>query len=116
MFLFVICLGVSHAINTSDLTSNGNYSLLALTVLAEHAATLLDIVYNRTDEKDRVVLPFLQNLVTNVMPYVRTHVASNAPSYRAASALLMNISQYSYTRKSWKKEAFEQLFDVAFFH
>ena len=113
--LIIIWLGVSQAINPSDLANNGNYSLLALSVLAEHAATLLDIVYNRTDEKDRVVLPFLQNLVTNVMPYVRTHVASNAPSYRAASALLMNISQYSYTRKAWKKEAFEQLFDVAFF-
>ena len=111
----IVSLGVSHAINPSDLLHNGNYSLLALSVLAEHAATLLDIVYNRTDDKDRVVLPFLQNLVTNVMPYVRTHVASNAPSYRAASALLMNISQYSYTRKAWKKEGFEQLFDVAFF-
>lgn len=101
--------------NTADSTGNGNYSQLALSVLAEHAATLLDIVYNRTDEKDRVVLPFLQNLVTNVMPYVRTHVAANAPSYRSASALLMSISQYSYTRKAWKKEAFEHLFDVAFF-
>ncbi|CAF0867652.1 unnamed protein product [Adineta ricciae] len=105
----------TQSINTTDHNTSGNYSLLALSVLAEHAATLLDIVYNRTDEKDRVVLPYLQNLVTNVMPYVRTHVAANAPSYRSASALLMNISQYSYTRKAWKKEAFEQLFDVAFF-
>ncbi|CAF2527782.1 unnamed protein product [Rotaria sp. Silwood2] len=107
--------GVTQTNNTGDLINNGNFSYLALSVLAEHAAALLDIVYNRTDEKDRVVLPFLQNLVTNVMPYVRTHVSANAPSYRSASALLMNISQYSYTRKAWKKEAFEQLFDVAFF-
>jgi hypothetical protein len=49
------------------------------------------------------------------MPYVRTHVASNAPSYRSASMLLMNISQYSYTRKAWKKEVSEQLFDASFF-
>ncbi|CAF3354247.1 unnamed protein product [Rotaria sp. Silwood1] len=107
--------GVTQVNNTGDLTNNGNFSYLALSVLAEHAATLLDIVYNRTDEKDRVVLPFLQNLVTNVMPYVRTHVSANAPSYRSASTVLMNISQYCYTRKAWKKEAFEQLFDVAFF-
>mgnify|MGYP006933273347 CR=1 FL=1 len=106
---------MTHAINTSDITMNANSSFLALSVLGEHAATLLDIVYNRNEEKDRVVLPFLQNLVTNAMPYVRTHVATNAPSYRSASALLMSISQYSYTRKAWKKEAFEQLFDVAFF-
>jgi hypothetical protein len=105
-------LGVAQ---TSDHVTSGNNSLVALTVLAEHAATLLDIVYNRTDEKDRVVLPFLQNLVTNVMPFVRTHVSANALSYHSASDLLMNISQYSYTRKAWKKEAFEQLFDGAFF-
>jgi hypothetical protein len=49
------------------------------------------------------------------MPYVRTHVLSNAPSYRSASILLMNISQYSYTRRAWKKEVFEQLFDIGFF-
>jgi hypothetical protein len=49
------------------------------------------------------------------MPYVRTHVLSNAPSYRSASTLLMSISQYSYTRKTLKKEVFEQLFDPAFF-
>jgi len=49
------------------------------------------------------------------MPYVRTHVLSNAPSYRLASILLMNLSQYSYTKKAWKKEVFEQLFDAGFF-
>jgi hypothetical protein len=49
------------------------------------------------------------------MPYVRTHVLSNAPSYRSASILLMNLSQYSYTKKAWKKEVFEQLFDAGFF-
>jgi hypothetical protein len=27
----------------------------------------------------------------------------------------MNISQYSYTRRAWKKEVFEQLFDIGFF-
>jgi hypothetical protein len=88
---------------------------MALTILAEHAAKLLDTVYNLTDEKDRFVVPFLQNLVINVMPYVRTHVLSNAPAYRSASILLMNISQYSYTKKTWKKEAVEQLFDTSFF-
>ena len=88
---------------------------MALNILAEHAGKLLNIVYNQTDEKDRVVLLYLQNLVINLMPYVRTHVSSHAPSYRAASILIMNISQYSYTRKAWKKEVFEQLFDTSFF-
>jgi hypothetical protein len=88
---------------------------MALTILAEHAGNLLDKIYNQTDEKDRVVVPYLQNLVTNLMPYVRTHVLSNAPSYRSTSILLMNISQYSYTLKACKKEVFEQLFDIGFF-
>lgn len=88
---------------------------MALTILAEYAAKLLDTVYNLTDEKDRIVIPYLQNLVVNLMPYVRTHVLANAPSYRAASTLLMNISQYSYMKKTWKKEVFERLFDPGFF-
>ena len=92
-----------------------NVGRLALAILAEHAMTLVDIVNSISDEKDRVVLPFLQNLVTNVVPFVRTHVSVNAPSYRSASHLLMSISQYAYTRKAWKKEAFEHLFDPGFF-
>ncbi|CAF3374341.1 unnamed protein product [Rotaria sp. Silwood1] len=98
-----------------DNSQSMNSSLMALTILAEHAAKLLDIIYNITDEKDRIISPYLQNLVNNVMPYVRIHVIVNAPSYRAASTLLMNISQYSYTKKTWKKEVFEQLFDIGFF-
>ena len=92
-------------------SQSSNSSLAALTILAEYAAKLLDAV----DDKDRVVIPYLQNLIGNVMPYVRTHVLSNAPSYRSASALLMNISQYSYTKRAWRKEVFEQLFDPGFF-
>lgn len=88
---------------------------MALTILAEYAAKLLDTVYNLTDDKDRVVVPYLQNLVVNIMPYVRTHLLVNVPSYRAASTLLMNISQYSYMKKAWKKEVFEQLSDPSFF-
>ena len=96
-------------------SQSSNSSLSALTILSEHAAKLLDIVFNLTDEKDRLVIPYLQSLVTNIMPYVRTHVASNAPFYRSASTLLLNISQNSYTRKAWKKEVLEQLFDANFF-
>lgn len=105
------------SVNIDGLTfSPGMHSsLMALSMLAEHATTLLDIVYNITDEKDRVVVPYLQNLVANVMPYVRSHAHSNASAYRSASTLLMNISEYSYTRKTWRKEAFEQLFDASFF-
>ena len=105
------------SLNIDGLTpsSEMHSSLMALSILAEHATTLLDIVYNITDEKDRVVVPYLQTLVTNVMPFVRIHAQSNASAYRSASSLLMNVSEYSYTRKTWKKEALEQLFDASFF-
>lgn len=76
---------------------------------------MLEVVYNLADEKDRLVGSYLQNLISNVIPYVRIHNSLNAPSYRSASILLMSLSQYSYTRKTWKKEAFEQLFDACFF-
>ncbi|CAF1040873.1 unnamed protein product [Didymodactylos carnosus] len=112
--LLDVPIAVSQTMISFD-SSNTNYSLLALSILAEHAASLLDIVYSKIDEKERIVIPFLQNLVPNVIPYVKTHVQLNASSYRCASQLLMNLSQYSYTRKAWKKEAFEQLFDPSFF-
>jgi hypothetical protein len=99
-----------------DVSSSNNVSLMALSILAEHATILIDIVYNITDEKDRVVLPFVQTLVTHIMPYVRAHTPSNACAYRSVSNILMNMSHYVYTRKAWKKYAWEQLFDVNFFH
>jgi len=86
-----------------------------LTILSEHAPKLVDTVCNLTDEKDRLIIPYLQSLVTNVMPYVRTHNLSTASFYRSATNLLFNLSQYSYTKKTWKKEVLEQLFDTNFF-
>ena len=99
----------------TDTSQSKKASLNALTILAEHAAKLLDVVYNLTDDKDRVVLPYLQNLISNIMPYIRTHAVANMLSNRAASALLMNIAQYPYTRKTWKKDVVEYFFNVEFF-
>ena len=39
----------------------------------------------------------------------------NLPSYRACSQMLASISGYQYTRRSWRKEAFEMLMEAAFF-
>ena len=100
---------------STDTSQPSNSSLMALNILAENAAQLLDTVYNLTDDKDRAVIPYVQNLVVNLMPYFRTHVVSHASSYRAASTLLMNISEYSYMKKAWKREAFDHLFDPKFF-
>ncbi|ELU14591.1 hypothetical protein CAPTEDRAFT_134195 [Capitella teleta] len=94
-------------------TEGLQYSVQALVIIAELTATLLDVVY-RSEEKDRVV-PLLHNLMYNVFPYLKNHSPHNLPSFRACAQLLANLSEYQYTRKAWKKEAFELLLDSSFF-
>ncbi|XP_024216432.1 protein dopey-1 homolog [Halyomorpha halys] len=89
------------------------YSVGALTVLAQLLAPLLDVAFGN-QEKERVVT-LLINLMYNVTPYLRNHTPRNAGSYYACSQLLANLSSYQYTRKAWKKDAMELFFDLAFF-
>ncbi|TRY84642.1 hypothetical protein DNTS_001365 [Danionella cerebrum] len=76
-------------------------------------AHLLDMVFY-SDEKERVI-PLLVNLMHYVVPYLRNHSAHNAPSYRACIQLLSSLSGYQYTRRAWKKEAFDLFMDHTFF-
>ncbi len=78
-------------------------------------AKTLDIVY-KSDEKDRLVVPLLTNLMFNLWPYLKTHSIANKNNFRAASHLLMTLTVYPYTRKTWKKEVFEMLFENLYFH
>ncbi len=78
-------------------------------------AKTLDIVY-KSEEKDRLVIPLLMNLMSNLWPYLKTHSAANKNNFRSASHLLMTLTAYPYTRKTWKKEVFEMLFEGQFFH
>ncbi|KAM8952672.1 protein DOP1A isoform 2-T2 [Pelodytes ibericus] len=89
------------------------YSVHALTLLAEVLAHLLDMVFY-SDEKERVI-PLLVNIMHYVVPYLRNHSAHNAPSYRACVQLLSSLSGYQYTRRTWKKEAFDLFMDHNFF-
>ncbi|XP_053316061.1 protein dopey-1 [Spea bombifrons] len=89
------------------------YSVHALTLLAEVLAHLLDMVFY-SDEKERVI-PLLVNIMHYVVPYLRNHSAHNAPSYRACVQLLSSLSGYQYTRRTWKKEAFDLFMDPNFF-
>lgn len=41
--------------------------------------------------------------------------AHNASSYRACVQLLSSLSGYQYTRRAWKKEAFDLFMDSSFF-
>ncbi|XP_071956743.1 protein DOP1A-like isoform X2 [Antedon mediterranea] len=107
--------------NLKDTTASVNaknklysqYSVHALTILAELLALLLDLVYG-SDEKDKV-LPLLTSIMHNVTPYLRNHSAQNVASFRACTNLVASLSGYQYTRRSWKKDAFELLLDPAFF-
>uniref|UniRef100_A0A2K6GGD7 DOP1 leucine zipper like protein A n=1 Tax=Propithecus coquereli TaxID=379532 RepID=A0A2K6GGD7_PROCO len=81
--------------------------------LGEVLAHLLDMVFY-SDEKERVI-PLLVNIMHYVVPYLRNHSAHNAPSYRACVQLLSSLSGYQYTRRAWKKEAFDLFMDPSFF-
>jgi hypothetical protein len=49
--------------------------------------------------------------------YILLYIYSvaNKSNFRAASQLLNSLTVYPYTRKTWKKEVFEMLFDSMFF-
>ncbi|XP_074662898.1 protein DOP1A-like [Tubulanus polymorphus] len=93
---------------------SAHHSVQALALLAELIAPLLDVVYG-SDEKDRVV-PFLTtSIMYNVFPYLKHHSANNMRSFLAASQILASLSDYQYTRKAWKKDAFDLVMDTGFF-
>ncbi|XP_072437220.1 protein DOP1A isoform X3 [Chiloscyllium punctatum] len=98
---------------TSSITPSV-YSVHALTLLAEVLAHLLDMVFH-SEEKEKVI-PLLVNIMYYVVPYLRNHSAHNAPSYRACVQLVSSLSGYQYTRRAWKKEAFDLFMDPNFFH
>ncbi|KAJ7341697.1 hypothetical protein JRQ81_006417 [Phrynocephalus forsythii] len=103
---------LSPALETSSITPSV-YSVHALTLLSDVLAHLLDMVFY-SDEKERVI-PLLVNIMHYVVPYLRNHSAHNAPSYRACVQLLSSLSGYQYTRRAWKKEAFDLFMDPSFF-
>jgi hypothetical protein len=40
---------------------------------------------------------------------------ANVPSFRACCSLVSSLSSYQYTRKAWRKEMFELVFETNFF-
>ena len=61
------------------------------------------------------MVPLVSNIMYYIVPYLKNRTKHNAPSFRACSLLLSNISGYQYTRKAWRKDAFELLLDPTFF-
>uniref|UniRef100_A0A665VI94 DOP1 leucine zipper like protein A n=1 Tax=Echeneis naucrates TaxID=173247 RepID=A0A665VI94_ECHNA len=91
----------------------GKNSIRNAEFICQVLAHLLDMVFY-SDEKERVI-PLLVNIMHYVVPYLRNHSAHNAPSYRACIQLLSSLSGYQYTRRAWKKEAFDLFMDHTFF-
>ncbi|KAM3861725.1 protein DOP1B [Diretmus argenteus] len=89
------------------------YSVQALALLAEILAPLLDMVYH-SDEKEKAV-PLISRLMYYVFPYLKNHSAYNMPSFGAGAQLLSSLSGYAYTKRAWRKEAFELFMDPLFF-
>uniref|UniRef100_A0A8C4ZED7 DOP1 leucine zipper like protein B n=1 Tax=Gadus morhua TaxID=8049 RepID=A0A8C4ZED7_GADMO len=89
------------------------YSVQALALLAEILAPLLDMVY-RSDEKEKAV-PLITRIMYYVFPYLKNHSAYNMPSFGAGAQLLSSLSGYAYTKRAWRKEAFELFMDPLFF-
>lgn len=94
-------------------TSYAQYSVQALSVLAEFLAPVLDVVYV-SEEKEKVV-PLLSGIMFYVTPYLRNHRVHNAPSFRACSQLVSSLSGYQHTRKAWRRDALDLLLEPAFF-
>lgn len=100
-------------VSTFTSSSHAQYSVQALSVLAEFLAPVLDVVYV-SEEKEKVV-PLLSSIMFYVTPYLKNRRLHNVPSFRACSQLVSSLSSYQYTRKAWKKDTVELLLDPAFF-
>ncbi|KAJ8350171.1 hypothetical protein SKAU_G00253010 [Synaphobranchus kaupii] len=90
-----------------------SYSIQALALLAEVLAPLLDVAF-RSDEKEKA-LPLISRLLDYVFPYLKNHSTYNAPGFCASARLLRGLSEYSYTKRVWKREAFDLYMDPLFF-
>ena len=94
-------------------TIAASHAAAALAVLGKLLATLLDIIY-QSDEKEKL-LPLLNIVMYNLVPYLRSHTTSNMPLLRAGSGLLASLSEYPFTRRAWRKDGMELLLDPSFF-
>jgi hypothetical protein len=74
------------ATETAETSIVAVHATAALTVLGKLLATLLDIIY-QSDEKEKL-LPLLNIVMYNLVPYLRSHTLSNLPLLRAGSGLL----------------------------
>ncbi|VDM33428.1 unnamed protein product [Hydatigera taeniaeformis] len=80
----------------------------------QHMAVFFDVVY-KSDEKDRVPSALNNGILTNILPFLKSHNIANACHYTAASQVLASLSSYQFTRRAWRREVFELFIDSTFF-
>ncbi|CAK5085521.1 unnamed protein product [Meloidogyne enterolobii] len=88
-------------------------STQAIFLLAENLTELIDSI-TRNEDKDKL-LPTLQAVWNNTLPYLKSKSAKNVRSFLASSQLLASMSSFNYMRPIWKKNAMELLWDNSFF-
>uniref|UniRef100_A0A915MB90 RRM domain-containing protein n=1 Tax=Meloidogyne javanica TaxID=6303 RepID=A0A915MB90_MELJA len=79
----------------------------------ENLTELIDSI-TRNEDKDKL-LPTLQAVWNNTLPYLKSKSAKNVRSFLASSQLLASMSSFNYMRPIWKKNAMELLWDNSFF-
>ncbi|KPM03465.1 dopey-1-like protein [Sarcoptes scabiei] len=105
--------GLSDLATASQNSFYSYFCIKALYAMAEFAAPILDVVY-ASEEKEKMI-PLITNLMSHVIPYLKSHSPYNLPCFDACSRLLASISGYQYTRKAWRRESLELLLDSSFF-
>ncbi|KAL3101676.1 hypothetical protein niasHT_024809 [Heterodera trifolii] len=88
-------------------------STQALFLLAENLAELIDSVC-KSEDKEKL-LPALQAVWNNTLPYLKAKSAKNVRFFLASSQFLASMSSYNYMRSVWKKNAMDLLWDNSFF-
>ncbi|KAI6234504.1 hypothetical protein M3Y99_00802500 [Aphelenchoides fujianensis] len=88
-------------------------STQALFLLAEHLAELIDSIC-RSEDKERLI-PTLQAVWGNTLPYLKAKSARNVRFFLASSQFLASMSTFNYMRPVWKKATMELLLDSSFF-
>ncbi|KAM3173974.1 hypothetical protein ACTXT7_011483, partial [Hymenolepis weldensis] len=83
-------------------------------MLAEHMSIFFDVVY-KSEEKDRVPSALNNGILTNILPFLKSHNIGNAFHYNAASQVMAILSSYQFTRRAWRRDIFELFIDGAFF-
>lgn len=87
----------------------------ALSILVENGTTLFDIVHKTSEDKDQMIVEFLQRFLKNLLPFVRLRTTTNFVGHRSASILLKNLSELSFARDVVDKKLLEVFFDSNFF-